>query len=106
MEFNLDTKDTNEYAQWLHLLEEIQEIHRAVQSEPNTNGLKMARSMAYNILADLHDLIDQTESNPDGKASAPQTDHLELAKVMTVLHDLLPMSIKDHYDNDKNNDEQ
>ena len=33
-------------------------------------------------------------------------DHLELAKVMTVLHDLLPMSIKDHYDNDKNNDEQ
>ena len=30
-----------------------------------------------------------------------KVDHLELAKVMTVLHDLLPMSINDHYDNDE-----
>ena len=29
-----------------------------------------------------------------------KVDHLELAKVMTVLHDLLPMSINEHYDND------
>ena len=80
MEINLDTKDTREYAHWLHLLSEIQEIHKAVQREPNTNGLKMARSLAYNILADLHDLIDQTEGNQVAdSASDLNLDHLELA---------------------------
>jgi hypothetical protein len=34
-----------------------------------------------------------------------KVDHLELAKVMTVLHDLLPMSINDHYDNDADDEE-
>ena len=29
-----------------------------------------------------------------------RVDHLELAKVMTILHDLLPMSINEHYDKD------
>jgi len=36
-----------------------------------------------------------------------RVDHLELAKVMTILHDLLPMSIDDkHYDNNKKEEEE
>ena len=79
MEIDLNTKDTQEYAQWLHLLNEIQEIKQTVQSEPNTKGLRMGRSLAYNILADLHDLIDQTEANQAGNASVPESNNLELA---------------------------
>jgi len=34
-------------------------------------------------------------------------DHIELAKVMTILHDLLPMSIDDkHYNNNKKEEEE
>jgi len=62
MEIDLNTNDTEEYEQWLALIKEIRAIHDALQEEPNVRGLKMARSLAYNILADIHELIDKTES--------------------------------------------
>gem|GEM_PF-4185776 len=62
MEIDLNTKDTEEYEQWLALLKEIKEIHTTLQSEPNAMGLRLARSLAYNILADIHALIDKTEA--------------------------------------------
>jgi len=62
MEIDLNTKDTEEYRQWLALLGEIRAIHEALKNEPNTKGLKLARSLAYNILADIHELIDKAES--------------------------------------------
>lgn len=66
MEIDLNTKDTDEYEQWLALLKEIRAIHEALQNEPNANGLKLARSLAYNILADIHELIDTVESSNKG----------------------------------------
>lgn len=63
MEIDLNTRDTKEYEQWLSLLREIKEIHTTLQSEPNARGLKLARSLAYNILADIHALIDEAESS-------------------------------------------
>lgn len=69
METNLNTKDTEEYEQWLALLKEIRAIHDTLQNEPNAKGLKLARSLAYNILADIHSLIEKSEagnSNPLG----------------------------------------
>ncbi|MCW8962732.1 MAG: hypothetical protein OQL16_02970 [Gammaproteobacteria bacterium] len=63
MEIDLNTKDTEEYKEWLSLLKEIRAIHEALQNEPNANGLKLARSLAYNILADIHALIDKVESD-------------------------------------------
>ena len=63
MVIDLNTKDTEEYEQWLALLKEIKEIHSTLQNAPNAKGLKMARSLAYNILADIHALIDKSESN-------------------------------------------
>ena len=62
MEVDLNTKDTEEYKQWLALLKEIKEIHTTLQNEPNAKGLKLARSLAYNILADIHALIDKSET--------------------------------------------
>jgi len=35
-----------------------------------------------------------------------KVDHLELAKVMTVLHDLLPMSINEHYNDEEDISEE
>ena len=63
MEIDLNTKDTEEYEQWIALLKEIRAIHETLQNEPNAKGLKMARSLAYNILADIHALIDKAESS-------------------------------------------
>jgi len=70
---DLDTEDTEEYEQWLALLKEIQAIHQTLQAEPNSKGLKMARSLAYNILADIHALIDKTEGD---QASSNDDDPL------------------------------
>ncbi len=61
MEIDLNTRDTDEYKQWLALLKEIKSIHQTLQNEPNAKGLKMARSIAYNILADIHELLDQAD---------------------------------------------
>jgi len=71
MEIDLNTKDTEEYEQWLALLREIKEIHTTLQNEPNARGLKMARSLAYNILADIHALIDKAES---GESNSDKDD--------------------------------
>ena len=62
MEIDLNTKDTEEYEQWLALLKEIRAIHETLQNEPNSKGLRLARSLAYNILADIHALIDKSET--------------------------------------------
>ena len=66
MEIDLNTKDTDEYKQWLELLREIRAIHETLQNEPNSKGLKLARSLAYNILADIHSLIDQVDTLETG----------------------------------------
>ena len=63
MEIDLNTKDTEEYEQWLALLREVRAVHEALQNNPNAKGLKLARSLAYNILADIHALIDKAEQN-------------------------------------------
>jgi hypothetical protein len=54
----------------------------------------------------LLDLIEAGESVVKGYEEylLNKIDHLELAKVMTTLHDLLPMSINENYDDD--NDEK
>ena len=62
-EIDLNTKDTQEYKEWLALLREIRSIQETLQNEPNSTGLKLARSLAYNILASIHTLIDQAESD-------------------------------------------
>ena len=67
METDLNTKDTEEYEQWLSLLKEIRAIHDTLQNEPNAKGLKLARSLAYNILADIHALIDKTEAEKNSQ---------------------------------------
>lgn len=69
MEVDLNTKDTEEYKQWLSLLREIRSIQETLQNEPNSNGLRLARSLAYNILADIHALIDQVEAHEAADAS-------------------------------------
>lgn len=69
MEIDLNTKDTEEYEQWLSLLREIRAVHEALQDNPNAKGLKMARSIAYNILADIHALIDKVEQGGDQQAA-------------------------------------
>jgi len=70
MEIDLNTKDTEEYAQWLALIKEIQAIQDALKNEPNARGLKVARSLAYNILADIHELIHRTEPDRGTGAEA------------------------------------
>ena len=72
MEIDLNTKDTEEYEQWLALLKEIRAVHEALQTHPNAKGLKMARSLAYNILADIHSLIDKAESSSAPEAASDE----------------------------------
>ena len=80
MEIDLNTKDTEEYEQWLSLLREIRAVHEALQDNPNAKGLKMARSIAYNILADIHALIDKVEQGGDQQAAEEEDsiDKLDL----------------------------
>ena len=49
----------------------------------------------------LLDLIEASEAVVKGYEQylLNKVDHVELAKVMTVLHDLLPMAINEQYDN-------
>lgn len=75
MEINLNTAETNEYKEWLALMKEIRLIHEALKKEPNATGLKMARSHAYNILADIHELLEIAENG--GEKPAQDKDPLE-----------------------------
>ncbi len=51
----------------------------------------------------LLDLIEASEAVVKGYEQylLNKVDHIELAKAMTVLHDLLPMVINEHYDEEK-----
>ncbi len=59
---DLNTVDTREYRRWLALLSEISSIQDALKKNPNQEGLKLARSHAYNLLADIQSLLDFQES--------------------------------------------
>jgi len=56
----------------------------------------------------LLDLIEAGESVVKGYEQylLNRVDHIELAKLMTMLHDLLPMSINDNYDDNGNEKEE
>ena len=56
----------------------------------------------------LLDIIDASESVVKGYEQylLNKVDHIELAKVMTVLHDLLPMSINEYYDREETKEEE
>ena len=60
MEINLDTADTDEYKNWLALLNELSQIQEVLKNNPNKKGLKAARSHAYNLLADIQLILDQS----------------------------------------------
>jgi hypothetical protein len=56
----------------------------------------------------LLDIIEASESVVKGYEQylLNKVDHIELAKVMTTLHDLLPMSINEYYDKENNKEEE
>ncbi len=58
MEIDLNTEDTDEYKQWLAILAELSRIQDALKDNPNKEGLKLARSHAYNLLADIQSMLD------------------------------------------------
>ncbi|MCW8964044.1 MAG: hypothetical protein OQL16_09620 [Gammaproteobacteria bacterium] len=58
MEIDLNTADTDEYKSWLALLSEISRIQDALKNNPNKEGLRLARSHAYNLLADIQAMLD------------------------------------------------
>jgi len=58
MEIDLNTADTDEYKSWLALLSEISRIQDALKNNPNKEGLRLARSHAYNLLADIQSMLD------------------------------------------------
>lgn len=61
-EIDLNTLETAEYHGWIRLLEEICAIQTALKINPNVKGLKLARSSAYNALADIQILMDLIEN--------------------------------------------
>ena len=60
MEIDLNTADTDEYREWLALLNELSQIQAVLRDNPNRKGLKIARSHAYNLLADIQILLDHS----------------------------------------------
>ena len=64
MEIDLNTADTDEYKSWLALLSEISRIQDALKNNPNKEGLKLARSHAYNLLADIQSMLDLEHLQP------------------------------------------
>ena len=60
-EINLNTVETAEYQNWIHLLEGICTIQTTLKENPDMKGLKQARSSAYNLLADIQVLMDSIE---------------------------------------------
>jgi hypothetical protein len=61
MEIDLNTADTDEYRHWLALLAELSRIQDALKNNPNKKGLRLARSHAYNLLADIQAMLDVVE---------------------------------------------
>ena len=59
MEIDLNTADTEEYKHWLAILAELSRIQDALKDNPNEQGLKLARSHAYNLLADIQSMLDR-----------------------------------------------
>jgi hypothetical protein len=64
-QINLNTDESAEYDQWIHLLKEICAIQEALKQHPNSKGLKQARSRAYNVLANIQILLDSIENKED-----------------------------------------
>lgn len=61
MEIDLNTADTDEYRHWLALLRELTRIQDALKNNPNKEGLRLARSHAYNLLADIQSMLDRVD---------------------------------------------
>lgn len=61
----LNTVDTQEYRRWLALLSEITNIQDAIKQNPNQKGLRLARSHAYNLLADIQSLLDYQDTEKE-----------------------------------------
>ena len=58
---DLNTVETEEYQQWLNVLKGVCAIQTALKENPNSKGLKQARSAAYNVLADIQMLTEALE---------------------------------------------
>ena len=61
---DFNTIETVEYHQWVRLFEEVCSIQSALKENQNAKGLKLARSAAYNVLADIQMLVDALEHQP------------------------------------------
>ena len=61
MEIDLNTADTDEYRHGLALLRELTRIQDALKNNPNKEGLRLARSHAYNLLADIQTMLDRVD---------------------------------------------
>jgi len=73
MEIDLNTADTDEYKNWLALLSEISRIQDALKNNPNKKGLKLARSHAYNLLADIQAMLDLEHLQSKTEATAQES---------------------------------
>ena len=76
MEVDLNTADTDEYRNWLALLNELTQIQQVLKNNPNKKGLRIARSHAYNLLADIQIILDLNEGRfqPAGTAANSESD--------------------------------
>lgn len=54
----LNTVQANEYQHWMLLLNGVCSIQEILKLHPNVQGLDQARSVAYNVLADIQILMD------------------------------------------------
>ena len=73
MEIDLNTVETDEYKHWLALLGEISRIQDALKNNPNKEGLRLARSHAYNLLADIQAMLDLEHLQPQKDAVAEES---------------------------------
>jgi len=55
---DLNTVQAGEYQHWMLLLNEVCSIQEILKLHPNVQGLDQARSLAYNVLADIQMLMD------------------------------------------------
>ena len=84
MEIDLNTADTDEYREWLALLNELSQIQAVLRDNPNKKGLKIARSHAYNLLADIQILLDhsygvlKTDASNDAAQNTTEVEDMHL----------------------------
>ena len=68
MKVNLNTVDTQEYREWLALLEQIGKIQDTLKNNPNEKGLKMARSHAFNLISGIQSLLESVAGKEEQQA--------------------------------------